>query len=51
MKVKYLKDMHNAKAGDVLELNSLQARVLILRGIVEPVEETSAKKKKTKSDE
>lgn len=52
MKIKYLKDMHNAKEGDVLEVNSLQAKVLILRGIAELVNEQSevkgTKKQRTK---
>ena len=35
MKIKYLKEMHNAKAGDVLEVTDIEANVLIKTGVAE----------------
>lgn len=47
MKIKYLKQMHNADIGDVLDIPDDQAKVLILLGVA--VELTEAPKKKGKN--
>ena len=39
MKVKYLKQMHNAKIGDVLEVTDFEANILIKTGVAEAYEE------------
>lgn len=45
MLIKYLKDAHNASIGDVAEVPSDQARVLIILGMAEPA---PSKKKNSK---
>jgi hypothetical protein len=49
MKIKYLKVMHNAEVGDVLEVTDFEANILIKTGVAEefkePVKKTTAKAK------
>lgn len=56
MKIKYLKVMHNANIGDVLEVTDFEANILIKTGVAEefkePVKKTTAKAKpKTEEQE
>lgn len=53
MKIKYLKVMHNAKVGDVLEVTDFEANILIKTGVAEEFKEPvkKAPPKKTKSEE
>lgn len=39
MKIKYLKVMHNANVGDVLDVTDFEANILIKTGVAEPFEE------------
>lgn len=49
MKIKYLKIMHNAEVGDVLEVTDFEANILIKTGVAEefkePVKKTTTKAK------
>ena len=40
MKIKYLKVMHNANIGDVLEVTDFEANILIKTGVAEAAENT-----------
>lgn len=40
MKIKYLKVMHNANIGDVLEVTDFEANILIKTGVAEAAEDT-----------
>lgn len=40
MKIKYLKLMHNANIGDVLEVTDFEANILIKTGVAEAAEDT-----------
>jgi len=55
MKVKYLKVMHNADVGDVLEVTDFEANILIKSGVAEAYEEakkaTPKPKKVVKTEE
>lgn len=56
MKVKYLKIMHNANVGDVLEVTDFEANILIKTGVVEEFKEPEKKlatktKAKTKAEQ
>ncbi len=48
MKIKYIKQMHNANVGEVLDIPDLQANVLVKLGVaeqyIEPVRKPRAKK-------
>lgn len=48
MKIKYLKVMHNANVGDVLEVTDFEANILIKTGIAEEYKES--KKANTKAE-
>jgi len=48
MKVKYLKVMHNANIGDVLEVTEFEANILIKTGVAE---EYKGPKKTTKTQQ
>ena len=50
MKVKYLKLMHNANVGDVLEVTDFEANILIKTGVAEAYEEPKKTTRKTKTD-
>ena len=45
MKVKYLKDTHDAKQGDVIELDDVYANILKQLGYVKEVVEKTSKAK------
>ena len=45
MKIKYLKIMHNANIGDVLEVSDFEANILIKTGVAEEFRETKPKAK------
>ncbi|WP_165492562.1 hypothetical protein [Acinetobacter sp. ANC 5045] len=49
MKVKYLKVMHNANVGDVLEVTDFEANILIKTGVAEAYEEPKKTTRKTKT--
>jgi len=54
MKIKYLKVMHNAEIGDVLEVTDFEANILIKTGVAEEFKEPKkpiTKAKPTKTDE
>ncbi|WP_171493079.1 hypothetical protein [Acinetobacter junii] len=55
MKIEYLKVMHNANVGDVLEVTDFEANILIKTGVAKPYEEpkkaTSKPKKEVKTSE
>ncbi|MHA3063096.1 hypothetical protein [Acinetobacter sp. ANC 4641] len=55
MKVKYLKVMHNANVGDVLDVTEFEANILIKTGVAEAFEEpkktTPKPKKEVKTEE
>ena len=54
MKIKYLKVMHNANPGDVLEVTEFEANILIKTGVAEEFKEPVKKattKAKVKSEE
>lgn len=53
MKIKYLKLMHNANVGDVIEVTDFEANILIKTGVAEEFKEPvkKASTKKTKSEE
>lgn len=40
MKIKYLKVMHNAEVGDVLEVTDFEANILIKTGVAEEYKKT-----------
>ncbi len=48
MKIKYLKVMHNANVGEVLEVTDFEANILIKTGVAEEFKEL-AKKNTTKA--
>lgn len=50
MKVKYLKVMHNANVGDVLEVTDFEANILIKTGVAEAYEKPKKTTRKTKTD-
>ena len=50
MKVKYLKVMHNANIGDVLEVTEFEANILIKTGVAKPYEEPKKAANRTKKD-
>lgn len=50
MKIKYLKVMHNAKIGDVLEVTDFEANILIKTGVAEAYKEPKKTTRKTKTD-
>ena len=50
MKVKYLKVMHNANVGDVLEVTEFEANILIKTGVAEAYKEPKKTPRKTKTD-
>lgn len=41
MKIKYLKEMHNANVGEMLEVTDFEANILIKTGVAELVESQS----------
>ncbi len=43
MKVKYLKVMHNANVGDVLEVTDFEANILIKAGVAEEFKKSAKK--------
>jgi hypothetical protein len=51
MKVKYLKVMHNANVGDVLEVTEFEANILIKTGVAEAFEEPKKATRKAKTEE
>lgn len=55
MKIKYLKVMHNANVGDVLEVTDFEANILIKTGVAEefkePVKKATAKTKPKTSEQ
>ncbi len=55
MKIKYLKVMHNANIGDVLEVTDFEANILIKTGVAEEFKESvkkaPTKKAKAKTEE
>lgn len=53
MKIKYLKIMHNAEIGDVLEVTDFEANILIKTGVAEEFKEPVKKvvtKKQNKTE-
>ena len=50
MKIEYLKVMHNANVGDVLEVTDFEANILIKAGVAKPYEEPKKAATKTKKD-
>ena len=50
MKIEYLKVMHNANVGDVLEVTEFEANILIKTGVAEAYEEPKKTTRKTKTD-
>ena len=50
MKVKYLKVMHNANVGVVLEVTEFEATILIKTGVAEAYEDPKKTTRKTKTD-
>ena len=50
MKIKYLKVMHNANPGDVLEITEFEANILIKTGVAEAYEDPKKTTRKTKTD-
>ncbi len=54
MKIKYLKVMHNANIGDVLDVTDFEANILIKMGVAEEFKEPlkkTATKAKLKTEE
>lgn len=51
MKIKYLKDTHDARAGDVREVEDAQGKVLVLLGTAEPHQAETKRKSKGKNGE
>lgn len=55
MKIKYLKGMHNAVIGDVLDVTDFEANILIKTGVAEefkePVKKATSKKAKSEEQE
>ena len=49
MKIEYLKVMHNANVGDVLEVTEFEANILIKTGVAEAYEEPKKTTRKTKT--
>ena len=49
MKIKYLKVMHNANVGDVLEVTEFEANILIKAGVAEAYKEPKKTIRKTKT--
>ncbi|MHA3050207.1 hypothetical protein [Acinetobacter sp. ANC 4639] len=50
MKIKYLKVMHNANVGDVLEVTEFEANILIKTGIAEAFDEPKKATRKAKTE-
>ena len=50
MKIEYLQVMHNANAGDVLEVADFEANILIKTGVAKPYEEPKKAATKPKKD-
>ena len=50
MKIKYLKVMHNAIVGDVVEVTEFEANILIKTGVAEVYEDPKKTTRKTKTD-
>ena len=50
MKIKYLKVMHNANVGDVLEVTNFEANILIKTGVAKPYEEVKKAANKPKKE-
>lgn len=50
MKIKYLKVMHNANVGDVLEVTEFEANILIKTGIAEAFDEPKKVTRKAKTE-
>ena len=49
MKIEYLKVMHNANVGDVLDVTDFEANILIKTGVAKPYEEPKKTTRKTKT--
>ncbi|KXZ72145.1 hypothetical protein [Acinetobacter venetianus] len=50
MKIEYLKVMHNANVGDVLEVTDFEANILIKTGVAKPFEEPKKAATKPKKE-
>ena len=50
MKIKYLKVMHNANVGDVLEVTEFEANILIKTGIAKAFDEPKKATRKAKTE-
>lgn len=50
MKIEYLKVMHNANVGDVLEVTDFEANILIKTGVAKPYEEPKKAATKPKKE-
>ncbi|WP_171492168.1 hypothetical protein [Acinetobacter soli] len=50
MKIEYLKVMHNANVGDVLEVTDFEANILIKTGVAKPYEESKKAPTKPKKE-
>ena len=50
MKIEYLKVMHNANVGDVLDVTDFEANILIKTGVAKPYEEPKKAATKPKKE-
>lgn len=51
MKIQYLKQMHNANVGDVLEVTEFEANVLVRTGVAKLIDEPKKAATKSKKQE